>query len=245
MPLKKAEAYVLRVYKFRENDRIIALFTHEYGKVRGIAKRIGGVKSRIAPSLAPLNLAEVVYFEKPGGELVKIDSVELKKSAYEIQKDVRVFYSCAYFCELIDELCQLGEPNPPVFRLIGAVLDSAGPQTIDKLARYFETWLLKLEGVFPDLARCGDCKKPFSSPGARYGLREGMLQCRLCAPAGGSEIDRETLEFLSGFLSSPPAAVAAAEVKKETLDDAERFLQSLLRRHLERELKTYRALKEL
>jgi hypothetical protein len=39
--------------------------------------------------------------------------------------------------------------------------------------------------------------------------------------------------------------VSEAAVGKETLDEGERFLQILLKSHLERELKTYKALKKL
>jgi DNA repair protein RecO (recombination protein O) len=246
MPLNKAEAYVLRTYKFREHGLIVVLFTHEHGKIRGIARGVRTMKSRLAPSLGPLNLVEVIYFEKPGKELVTIDGVDLKKSASEKQRRIELFYAFACFCELVDEFSQLGEADPPVFRLIGAVTELAEPSNIDRLMRYFETWLLKLEGVLPDITQCGKCRRPFSGgKSARTVPWEGSLLCSDCGPREGGEIAGSVLQFLQRVLSSPPARIAEADVPRDVVEGAGQFLHGIIRKHLEKDLKTYKALKQL
>lgn len=58
----------------------------------------------------------------------------------------------AYFAELLQEFTHEGEAAQPVFRLSLAVLGSLTSIPVVQLARYFELWLLRLEGVLPSLA---------------------------------------------------------------------------------------------
>ena len=64
-----------------------------------------------------------------------------------------------YFAELIDEWSLEGDPNEALFRLGSSVVEAIAAEVpIIELARYFEYWLLRLQGVYPaitDCARCG------------------------------------------------------------------------------------------
>ena len=61
-----------------------------------------------------------------------------------------------YFAELIDEWAPEADPNEPLFRLGASMVDAmAVGVPIDPLARYFEYWLLRLQGVYePDERIC-------------------------------------------------------------------------------------------
>jgi hypothetical protein len=55
----------------------------------------------------------------------------------------------SYFAELIDEWAQEADPNETLFRLGSSVMEAiAAGVRIDPLARYFEYWLLRLQGVY-------------------------------------------------------------------------------------------------
>src|SRR5262245_1751366 len=57
-----------------------------------------------------------------------------------------------YFAELIDEWSPDADPNETLFRLGASMVDAmAVGVPIEPLARYFEYWLLRLQGVYePD-----------------------------------------------------------------------------------------------
>jgi hypothetical protein len=61
-----------------------------------------------------------------------------------------------YFAELIDEWAQEADPNEALFRLGASIVEAiAQGVPIEPLARYFEYWLLRLQGVYqadPDLS---------------------------------------------------------------------------------------------
>jgi DNA repair protein RecO (recombination protein O) len=245
MPLKKAVAYVLKKYAFRESDRIVVFFTRDIGKLRGVVRRAGNPKSRIGSSLETLNQVDVEYYDKPGRELVNVNTVELRKSASSKQSDLAVFYAFAYISELIDEFSQLGQPNQPVFRLITAVVELAEASNMENLLRYFEAWLLKLEGVLPDISRCGQCRKALSKGSVGYLPREGLLVCSRCGSRGKKVVRADTFALLKTFFSSPPAEIAGREIKREVMKNVESLLYTVIRGHLEKELKTYKAMKKL
>jgi len=57
----------------------------------------------------------------------------------------------SYFAELLDEWAQEADADDRLYRLGASMLDalSAGAP-VDPLARYFEYWLLRLQGVYPE-----------------------------------------------------------------------------------------------
>ena len=53
----------------------------------------------------------------------------------------------SYFAELIDEWAQENDPNETLFRLGTSVVEAlAAGVDVEPLARYFEYWLLRLQG---------------------------------------------------------------------------------------------------
>ena len=85
-----------------------------------------------------------------------------------------------YFAELIDEWAPEGHADERLFRLGSSVVDAlADGAPTERLARYFEFWLLRLQGVYPRFAvpRCGG---PFDG-GAVMPAREHHYVCRRCA----------------------------------------------------------------
>ena len=57
-----------------------------------------------------------------------------------------------YFAELIDEWAPEADPNETLFRLGASMVEAmAAGVPVEPLARYFEYWLLRLQGVYqPD-----------------------------------------------------------------------------------------------
>jgi recombinational DNA repair protein (RecF pathway) len=56
-----------------------------------------------------------------------------------------------YFAELLDECAQDADADDRLFRLGTSMLDAfAARAPAEALARYFECWLLRLQGVYPE-----------------------------------------------------------------------------------------------
>ena len=56
-----------------------------------------------------------------------------------------------YFAELIDEWAAEADPDERLFRLGTSTLEAlVDGVPVEPLARYFECWLLRLQGVYPE-----------------------------------------------------------------------------------------------
>lgn len=149
MPLYTADALVLRTYKLAEADRIVVFLTRDRGKKRGVAAHARRPRSRFTGALEPLTEVRVAYFEKERRELVSLNYAETIRSPLAAASPESLAYS-HYFAELIDAWAADADPDERLFRLGCSVLDAlATGAPGDALARYFECWLLRLQGVYP------------------------------------------------------------------------------------------------
>ena len=150
MPLYTADALVLRTYKLGEADRIVVFLTRDRGKKRGVAKGARRPRSRFTGALEPLTEVSVAYFEKERRELVGLNYAETRRSPLALGSSDALGY-VSYFAELLDEWAQEADADERLYRLGASMLDAlASGAPVEPLARYFEYWLLRLQGVYPE-----------------------------------------------------------------------------------------------
>ena len=174
MPLYTADALILRTYKLGEADRIVVFLTRDRGKKRGVAKGARRPRSRFAAALEPMTEVRLAYFEKESRELVGLNYAEMVRSPLTLamrsdgppeggphretmeggphrESLADALGYIGYFAELLDEWAQEADADDRLYRLGASMLDalSAGAP-VQPLARYFEYWLLRLQGVYPE-----------------------------------------------------------------------------------------------
>jgi DNA repair protein RecO len=148
MPLHTTDALILRTYKLGESDRIVVFLTRDRGKKRGVAKNARQSRRRFGGALEPLTYGRVGYVERERRDLVRLDYVEQLRSPLSAIDGEALGY-VGYFAELIDEWAQEADPNETLFRLGVSMTDAiAAGVPIEPLARYFEFWLMRLQGVY-------------------------------------------------------------------------------------------------
>jgi recombinational DNA repair protein (RecF pathway) len=153
MPSYATDALILRTYKLGESDRIVVFLTRDRGKKRGVARNARQSRRRFGGGLEPLTYGRVGYVERERRDLVHLQYVEPIRSPLAAPDGEALGY-VGYFAELIDEWAQEGDPSETVFRLGASVVDAiARGVPVDPLARYFEYWLLRLQGVYEADAR--------------------------------------------------------------------------------------------
>jgi len=149
MPLYSADALILRTYKLGEADRIVVFLTRDRGKKRGVARGARRPKSNFVGALEPLTHVRVAYFEKERRELVNLNYSEASRSALS-SGTIEGLGCAAYFAELIDEWAAESHEDERLYRLgvsmVEALVAGVPPEP---LTRYFEFWLLSLQGVYP------------------------------------------------------------------------------------------------
>jgi len=145
------EAITLRTYPFAEANKIALFLTQEYGLLRGVAYGAKKSKSRFGASLEPLTHVKLAFKRREQQELAVIENCEIIRAlpAYELSWEQNLHFG--YFAELLVEFGREQIESEKLFRLSLAVLEAVKEVPVTILARYFEFWILRLEGVLPAL----------------------------------------------------------------------------------------------
>lgn len=246
-----SDALVLRTYRYGEADQIVVFLTEDRGKKRGVAKNATKSRRRFGGGLESLSRGQAAYVEYEMRELVRLDRIETRLSPFraasgrDTDSAAHVLGHAAYFAELLDEWAPDNAANERLFRLgaaVGEVLCDGG--SADALARYFEYWLLRLEGVYPALDRCPRCGQATLGSGAVLVLAERVYVCADCAH-GGPALSAGAMAFLREAGRRTPADVGASGGDPAALGELERAHDRLIAMHLEKELRSARIVREL
>jgi DNA repair protein RecO (recombination protein O) len=192
MAILETEALVLRTYNFAEADKIVVCLTRSAGLIRGVAKGCRKLKSRFGAALEPFTLAKISYYQKENQELVSLSQVEILKSHFDLSSQAETLAGLAYMGDLVIEFSPPYQPNEKLFRMVSACLEaiSESQPDLQVILRYFEIWLLKLEGYLPDIRRCGECHRAFNENDRAFMGADMAFRCRTCSRGVGAVLSR-------------------------------------------------------
>jgi len=161
MPLHQSDSIILKTYALGEADRIVVFFSREFGKLRGVANGARRMKNRFGATLEPLAHSRLMFFERENRDLVRIQSADLLHSPMELFAEYDRAVFAAQMVELIDKFLPEHEPHDAVYRLVCMMIEAVrGKCPLNAAACYFEVWMLRLAGMFPDLFKCSLCMRP-------------------------------------------------------------------------------------
>ena len=243
MPLHTADALILRTYKLGEADRIVVFLTADRGKRRGVARGARRPRSPFTGALEPLTRGRVAYFERERRDLVRLRYAEPVRSPLA-GGGAEALAHVGYFAELLDEWAPEADPNEKLFRLGAAVGESlAAGVPVERLARYFEFWLLRLQGIYPPLSACGRCGGALSA-GARL-VAGGTLACARCDPPGAGGLSAAAMAFLATARTTAPGGLGKVDLSSPADRELARAHHRLISTYLEKELKSLRVVRSM
>ena len=230
MGLVNTDAVVLRTYNLAESDRIVVCLTRSSGLVRGVAKGARRMKSRFGAALEPFTLVRLAFYEKENRELVSISTAEILKSNFEVNVQPEVAEVLAYMGELINEFAPPHEADEKMFRMLTACVDAlASARGCERqITRYFEIWLLRLAGLFPDLRACAGCGLELNDAVPSSVDVELNSYCSDCRPQVPSNLSPQALKAVRATYQLSPVNF----VKAHTLSDQEDLILSGLTHRL-------------
>lgn len=254
MPLHDTEAFVLRTFSLKEADKVCVFFTRDAGKIRGVAHGARKLRSRFGASLEPFTKVSLTYFQKENKDLVSISDCEIVRSQFVAGISSERMGVMQYWAELVDSFLLDHEPNDTAYRLIAATLeatqqaennDSISLARYFEICRYFEIWMLKIAGFFPDWRHCGLCEKDLSGEIAVYLTNEGMPQCLTCSGQRGEELRPLAWLTIQEILTQSPNKFLSLARESRVLSQVGNIATRLIARALEREPRSYEVLSRL
>ena len=219
-------------------------YTLEYGKVRGMARAARRPKSRFGGSLEVGTEVELTFFEKESRELVSVDRCDIVRSKFSELGEPVLASTLGYLTDLVDGFALEREPNPRIYRLLRAIVDSMNEDSNPEVeARYFEAWLLRLSGFYPRRRTCPGCGRALAEVGARYHPAEQRLACGRCLDTG-IQLSGDALSYLQRIWATPPAKLEEPQAPR-VLRELGVFHYHLIQEQLEKDLKSHRVLEDL
>ena len=241
MALHTTDAYVLRTYALAEADKICIFLTREMGKVRGVAHGARKMKSRFGSALEPFTEVSLTFFQKEGRDLMSISACEIVRSQFHIaSRSVETAGAFSYLAELLNEFLPDNEPNERLYRLVTASLDAiAQDNDLNTVLRYFETWLLRLMGFFPDIAVCTMCGATVPANESVFLTAEGAPRCLACSGGRGAVVDSEHRAVLNEIFRSHPSEFARRQLRPDSIARIGEINYQIIRHALERDLRSH------
>ena len=239
---------MLRTYALKEADKICVFLTKDQGKIRGVAHGARKIRSRFGSALEPFTEVTLGYFQKEGRELVSVSTCDILRSHFERgARDVETASAFSYLAELLTEFLPEHEPNERLYRLVLATLEAIEGEErgLSQILRYFESWLLKLVGFFPDTTHCAICDEAIPPDESVFLTAEGAPRCLACSGAKGFSVDAQLRGIIGEMFRVHPIAFARKRVRPEYVSKLGEINYQIIRHALERDLKSRSLLKQL
>ena len=251
MPVYTSDALILRTYKLGEADRIVVFLTRDRGKKRGVAK---GARRREVALRGRARVADARRGRLLRARAARSRADQLHRAAAQPPghrrpaRGERVGARSRRVLRRADRRVGAGRRTPTsgctAWGRRSSTPSPDGAPT-DRLARYFEFWLLRLQGVYPQLVGVPACGGPFDG-GAMMPAAGALYVCLRCA-VGGRHVD---------FPGRPRVPAQrrgrqprGAERRYRSTPGPARELETAHRRlihlHLEKELKSARVLRQM
>lgn len=210
MRLVTTDAIVLRTYNLAESDRIVLCLTRSAGLVRAVAKGARRMKSCFGAALEPFTLIKLTFYEKENRELVTMSAAEIIASHFDLNSNLESAEVLAYMGELVAEFAPPHEADELLFRMLSACVEALAQEKGREpaLTRYFEVWLLRLAGLFPDLRVCAACGIGLDAPLNIAVDSELRPRCPNCSPGNASLLTPEVLKIIRATHQLSPANFA-------------------------------------
>jgi DNA repair protein RecO (recombination protein O) len=238
MAVVETEALVLRTYNLAEADKIVVCLSRAAGLIRGVAKGCRKLKNRFGASLEPFTLINLTYYEKEHRELVSFRQTEILRSRFNLSGNASILTGFSYMGDLLIDFSPPHQANDNLYRMALACFEAAAesPGDLESVLRYFEVWLLKIEGFLPDLRNCASCHRAFTGEETVYLGNDLLLRCQQCSDGRGGAISKLLHSQLRKTEKLPPAKFAeeSREVSSETKKEMAELTFQMIGRVLER-----------
>ncbi len=173
------EGLVLKEMEVGESDRLVTLFTREYGIIRAFASGAKKINNKKGSATSALTYASFSIIKRK--DTYKIYEAQTIRTFFGIGSDIETLTLSQYFCELALKLIPDGTENPEFLRLILNSLHflSEGKKNPILIKAITELKAASLLGYLPDLVACNSCGA-FEENVMFFSIREGYLVCGNC-----------------------------------------------------------------
>lgn len=231
---------------FGEADRLVTLFSKQYGKLRVVAKGARRPLSRLGPHLEYFCRSELMLAK--GRDLDIVTGAETVNAYLALRANLDAYGHASHMVELIARLTEERQENAVVFDLLGGSLqllvEGVDPYHV---TRHFELALLNQLGFRPELQQCVECREPLSQAPHPFMAELGGFLCERCQPRGVAmkHVSVDAQKYLRAVERRGLGAIVNLDLDPRLRGEIERLLSDYLRHISERDFSSLRVWREL
>ena len=242
--IQKCEGIVIRRTDYGENNKIITIYSREWGKTGVMARGANKPKSRFS---AITQLFYYGYFlvQKSSG-LGSLSQAEPISSFRHIRENIMSTAYASYIVELLDKGTDDRKPNPFLFELLyqslNAINEGYDPDVITMI---FEMKMLPVLGIPPVLdscASCGNTEGEFS-----FSIREGGFLCHRCKGKDqySMPVNTQIVKLLRLFYYFDLSRLGNITLKDETKKQLKQLIEAYYEEYSGLQLKSKKFLRQM
>ncbi len=244
MNLEKIEGIIIRATNYGETNKIVTIYTREWGKVGVMARGAKKPNSRLS---AVTQLFTYGYFlvHRSSG-LGTLQQGEIISTFRAIREDIFLTAYASYIVDLTDKTTDDRKPNPFLFELVYQSLNLINEgYDAEILVNIFEMKMLNPLGLYPTLNQCtvcGNTEGHFS-----FSIREGGLLCHRCLEKDPYhlKIAPATVKLLRLFYYLDLSRLGNISVKPETKAELKKVISTYYDEYSGLNLKTKKFLNQM
>jgi DNA repair protein RecO (recombination protein O) len=242
--LQKCEGIVIRTTDYGETNKIVTIYTREWGKIGVMARGAKKPKSRLS-SVTQL-FTHGYFLTQRGTGLGSVQQGEIITSFRSIGEDIFLTAYASYIVELTDKCTEDKKPNPFHFELLFQTLNYLNEgYDPDVLLYIYEMKMLNVMGLYPILNQCSVCG---STDGHfSFSIREGGFICHRCLEKDPYhfKLSPATVKLLRLFYYFDLSRLGNISVKEETKTELKTVITAYYEEYSGLHLKTKKFLNSM
>ena len=244
----KTEGVVLRHSSSGEADRVLAIYTADYGTIHVVGRSLRRAKSKLAGHLEPLSHVAIQLMRGKGIDLVT--AADTLHGHILLRNSLEGIARGLVCVEMVEAFAPEEHPNPELYRLLLDTLEQLNGGEGDKLLWYFAFHVLRVTGYMPELQQCVVCSNAIQPDEHMFSPGLGGVVCSTCArdgdPAGPQEragapllaLSLNALKVIRFFRDNSYDAVRGLNVGGQLPGELQRVLGGYIHYLLEREVRS-------
>lgn len=232
----KTRGMVLKTQDYKENDKLLWIFTEDLGKISAIAKGARKNKNKNFSNTNPFCFGEYMLYK--GRTMYTLNEGKIIDSFQDILNDYDTLIYGSYFTELVD-IAMEEEQNYSIFKdLIKCFyLIRSNAVDIEILARAFEINLLRATGYGISLDNCAVCGSKINiSDYISFQFYGGV--CDHCQKQYGTKVTGATYSGLRFLNKVDLEKVGRLKLDSSTKVEINKILQNFINLNYKRKPKS-------
>lgn len=242
----QTHAVVIKEARVGEVDKILTIYTPDFGKLKAVAKGACRPGSKLGGNVEPLTYSLLMLAR--GRNLDIVTQSQTADAFPALKSDLWRMACGLYILELVDSFTVDNNENRPLFDLLLNALNWLCQSDNNEIVlRYFELHLLDCVGYRPQLQRCVICNSPIRPVANFFGFGQGGILCFNCGQEDPSAycISVEVLKVLRLWQRCDYATARRVVLKSELALELEQVMHGYIKYLLQREVKSIAWLGEL